>query len=275
LDDLSRGIISSKPVLSFLYLQNPKSNSNDGGFIWEQSGLYEGDIMLYETSKDTKNAVIDESLRWPEATIPFYINEEDFDDKEVEVILEAIKEFHKKTCLRFRPYKRSDQNWVYVTGYASGCWSSVGMKGEGGQQLNVNSPKCVKKGTVIHEFLHAAGFFHQQSASNRDEYVKILWENISTGHESNFNKYNRSTVTDYGVDYDYKSVMHYSGKSFSKNGNDTIVALRNTTILGQREGFSAKDIRKLNQMYNSSCHPQQPEEKTFATILDWFRTLFK
>ncbi len=52
------------------------------------------------------------------------------------------------------------------------------MKGEGAQQLNLNNPKCVKKGIVIHEVLHAAGFFHQQSSADRDEFVEIKWENI-------------------------------------------------------------------------------------------------
>lgn len=150
------------------------------------------------------------------------------------------------------------------------------MKGFGGQQLNVNSPKCVHKGIVMHEMLHAAGFYHQQSASNRDDYVKILWENISDGHESNFNKYDSSEVTDFGTTYDYESVMHYSGKAFSKNGNDTIVALQNVTRLGQRKGFTDTDITKLNQMYNSSCHePETGYQSDFANIIDWFRSLFK
>lgn len=245
------------------------------GFIWEKSGLFEGDIMSY--NPDTRNGVIDESLRWDNATIPFYIEEDHFDDEEIETILSAIKEFHTKTCLRFKPYKSSDVNWLIITGNESGCWSSVGMKGKGGQQLNVNSPKCVKIGIVMHEMLHAAGFYHQQSASNRDEYVKILWENISDGHESNFNKYDESDVTDFGTTYDYKSIMHYSGKAFSKNGNDTIVALHNVTTLGQRQGFTDNDVTKLNQMYNSSCHHTTETEASsnFATIIDWFRTLFK
>lgn len=222
----------------------------------------------------SKNGLTDESFRWDNATIPFYIEEEHFSDSEIKTILSAVKEFHQKSCLRFKPYTSSDKNFVVVTGNQQGCWSSVGMKGEGGQQLNVNSPKCVKKGTVMHEFLHAAGFVHQQSASNRDEYVKIIWENISEGHESNFNKYNESHITDYGTSYDYKSIMHYSGKAFSKNGNDTIVALHNTTALGQRDGFTEKDLKKLNRMYNATCHQPEEEDANLANIIDWFRSLF-
>ena len=45
------------------------------------------------------------------------------------------------------------------------------------------------------------------------------------GKEGNFNKYDRNKITDYGVSYDYDSVMHYSAYAFSKNGNRTIVPL--------------------------------------------------
>lgn len=53
------------------------------------------------------------------------------------------------------------------------------------QQLNLalNTPGagCFRNGTIIHEFLHALGFYHQQSATERDDYVTIVWENIQAG----------------------------------------------------------------------------------------------
>lgn len=70
--------------------------------------------------------------------------------------------------------------------------------------------------------MHAAGFHHQQSASDRDDYIIIYWDNIKRGREHNFNKYNESVVSNFNVTYDYDSVMHYSSKAFSKNGNVTI-----------------------------------------------------
>jgi hypothetical protein len=160
-----------------------------------------------------------------------------------------------------------------------GCWSSIGMQDEGGQQLNVNSPKCVKKGVVMHEMLHAVGFAHQQSASNRDEYVKVIWENISEGHEHNFKKYNNSVVTDFGNEYDYESLMHYSGKAFSKNGQDTMIATNPTQKLGQRNGFTETDLAKLNKMYSSPCHMSQHNEdpldfQNYDDVKNWFQSLY-
>lgn len=103
-----------------------------------------------------------------------------------------------------------------------------------------------------------------------------MWENISPGKESNFNKYNSSIVTDFGTTYDYSSIMHYSGKAFSKNGNATIVALQNVSQLGQREGFSDDDIIKLNRMYESNCHPTEVEDESYVSnIIEWFKILLR
>lgn len=178
-----------------------------------------------------------------------------------------------------KPYRSSDENWIDITGNEGGCWSSVGMINDGGQQLNVHAPQCVKKGVVIHEMLHAAGFYHQQSAADRDEFVEILWENIDSEHASNFKKYNSSIVTDFDLGYDYSSIMHYSSKAFSKNGKETIASKnKNITQLGQREGFTEKDILKLNKMYEESCHKSNgasSEEFDDLDFASWFMSLFE
>lgn len=68
----------------------------------------------------------------------------------------------------------------------------------------------------------ALGFFHMQNTHNRDKYVKINYENIQNGKKNNFKRYDSETVSDFGQEYDYESVMHYNGKAYSKNGEPTI-----------------------------------------------------
>lgn len=65
----------------------------------------------------------------------------------------------------------------------SGCWSLVGRH-DRGQVVNLQNPGCVQHGVVVHELMHALGFYHQQSAADRDEWVKINWENIKPGNAS-------------------------------------------------------------------------------------------
>lgn len=62
-----------------------------------------------------------------------------------------------------------------------------------------------------------------QSATERDDWVKIEWGNIQAGTSNNFNKYDANRITNFGVDYDVTSVMHYSAYAFSFNGFATIV----------------------------------------------------
>lgn len=199
----------------------PESGTN----VWEHSGLYEGDIMVYQTSQLHKNGLVDLEARWPGAVVPYYIDEE-FTDEQALKILGAMQEYQNKTCIRFRQYEKGDINWIDIQSNSHGCWSAVGMK-SAGQIVNFGSEKCLRHGVIVHELMHALGFYHQQSSANRDEYIKIHWENIRRGREHNFNKYNETFVTDFNVTYDYESVMHYSSRAFSKNGENTIETLVN------------------------------------------------
>ena len=66
----------------------------------------------------------------------------------------------------------------------------------------------------------------------------------------NFRKYSHGEADYYGEPYDYDSLMHYENRAFSSNGYATIVAKSNPSrVLGQRNGFSATDIRQLNKLY--------------------------
>lgn len=108
-----------------------------------------------------------------------------------------------------------------------GCWSEVGFLNDGEQEVNLapDTPGvgCFRIGTVIHEFLHTLGFYHMQSATERDDYVKIAWEHIIPGLEHNFEVYPADMISNFGVDYDVLSVMHYPAYGFTRNGYATII----------------------------------------------------
>ena len=40
---------------------------------------------------------------------------------------------------------------------------------------------CNHMATIMHEMMHAAGFWHEQSRPDRNQYVGVLWENIEEG----------------------------------------------------------------------------------------------
>lgn len=60
------------------------------------------------------------------------------------------------------------------------CFSSVGNRKVGKQRLSIGT-NCDRIATIEHEFLHALGFWHEQSRADRDDYVEIMWDRISDG----------------------------------------------------------------------------------------------
>ncbi|XP_036343341.1 seminal metalloprotease 1-like, partial [Rhagoletis pomonella] len=169
-----------------------------------------------------------------------------------EAILEAIEVIEKRTCLKFIAANETSNHYVAISSESGGCYTAVGYQAKV-QTMNLeNYPVgegCFRPGTILHEFMHALGFYHQQSDSDRDSYVTVHYENITPGKEFNFVKYSRTIVTDFNVGYDYDSCLHYRSRAFSANGKDTIIPLDSTARIGQREYLSEKDVAKINIMY--------------------------
>lgn len=87
--------------------------------------------------------------------------------------------------------------------------------------------------------------------------MQIIWQNIEPGREHNFNTYDAGRISNFDVEYDPGSVMHYGSRAFSINGEETIVALQGFSgSMGQRREMSSSDIERINRMYN--C-PEVPE----------------
>ncbi|XP_048143127.1 meprin A subunit beta [Corvus hawaiiensis] len=205
--------------------------------------LFEGDIKLH----GERNAIIGDNYRWPHV-IP-YVLEDSLEMNAKGLILKAFEQYRLKTCIDFKPWE-GEKNYISVF-KGSGCWSSVGNMQMGLQQLSIGA-NCDRIGTIQHEFLHALGFWHEQSRSDRDDYVTIVWDRIQSGKEHNFNKYDDKTSDFLNVPYDYNSVMHYSKTAFMNGTEPTI--LTNIPdfmdVIGQRMDFSEYDLQKLNRLYN-------------------------
>ncbi|KAI8429768.1 hypothetical protein MSG28_000310 [Choristoneura fumiferana] len=264
--------------------KNPADENDDGDLIsdhaWEESGRFEGDLILNDRQRQlivqdvaeglSRNGLKDSTKRWPNNEVIFYIQKEHFTGDQVQAILAGIEDLAQASCVKFRPYRKGDRDAVVVQGSRRGCFSQVGYQG-GYQVLNLSGRHpvgrgCFRHGTVVHEFLHTLGFYHMQSSPDRDDYIDVVWENIVQPARHNFRKYNLFSVSDFGVGYDYDSVLHYSRKAFSSNGGDTLVPKKSGADIGQRIGLSDKDTAKLNKMYcdadsdNFEAEEQKPHK---------------
>eukprot|EP00586_Coscinodiscus_wailesii_P022138 CAMPEP_0172502824 /NCGR_PEP_ID=MMETSP1066-20121228/163069_1 /TAXON_ID=671091 /ORGANISM="Coscinodiscus wailesii, Strain CCMP2513" /LENGTH=1023 /DNA_ID=CAMNT_0013278223 /DNA_START=40 /DNA_END=3111 /DNA_ORIENTATION=- len=132
-----------------------------------------------------------------------------------------------------------------------GCSSYVGRKG-GEQVMTLGSCSTSNDyGSIIHEHIHTLGFWHEHSRPDRDDYVRIEWENIAPNRMHEFVMKTASRTL--GVPYDYKSIMHYPKGAFAKeSGLQTIVTLPNGKYddrIGARGRPSRLDLEGLRLLY--------------------------
>ncbi|XP_044129822.1 embryonic protein UVS.2-like, partial [Bufo gargarizans] len=161
----------------------------------------------------------------------------------------SMEEFETLTCVRFVP-RTTEKDYLNIM-TSRGCASFVGRIG-GGQMVAVDMAGCMYRGIVQHELNHALGFYHEHTRSDRDNYVTIMYQYISPGQVINFNKQNTNNL---GLEYDYKSVMHYDSFAFSNtSGQPTIVTIPVPNIpIGQINGLSVLDVSKINRLYQCNA----------------------
>jgi hypothetical protein len=154
-------------------------------------------------------------------------------------------------CVHFRPRTSSDQYYITIRN-GNGCSSYVGQNTGVTMERTVSLqyPGCLDHGRIMHELSHTLGFFHEQSRPDRDSYVRIRSENIQTGMENNFNKYDNSFADTQNTPYDYGSVMHYERDAFTSNNLPTIEPIESDVEIGQRIWMSPIDIHEVRLVYN-------------------------
>ncbi|VDM79130.1 unnamed protein product [Strongylus vulgaris] len=187
----------------------------------------EGDIAIEDLKKFVedsnklgRNAIRQAYRRWPNGEIPYTLSSQ-YGSYSRSVIAKAMQEYHDKTCVRFvprDPIKHVDYIYIHPD---DGCYSLVGKTG-GRQPLSLDSG-CIQVGTIVHELMHAVGFFHEQSRQDRDDYIEIVWRNVQNGADDQFEKYNLNVIDHLNEPYDYSSIMHYGPYAFSGSGKKTIV----------------------------------------------------
>lgn len=113
--------------------------------------------------------------------------------------------------------------------------SQVGMVG--GQQI-INIVSWNSQFIIVHELLHALGFYHEQGRADRNTYIQINCNNVQGGcinnpiFSNNFNIQNDATAYGY---YDFDSVMHYGQCAFTSGVNCPTDGTQTITVLAPNE----------------------------------------
>ncbi|XP_062421544.1 meprin A subunit beta-like [Pungitius pungitius] len=218
---------------------------SEGEDIMEANRDLLHDDILKRPNKQ-RSAITDETRLWT-SPVPYLLNK-DLELNAKGIILKAFDQFRLKSCMDFKP---RDSEEIYISVQKlNGCFSYIGQNSvPGGQNLSIGA-FCDSVDIVEHEFLHALGFYHEQSRNDRDDYVTILFENIEAGREFNF-QISQEMTTTHGVPYDYLSVMHYDKNAFSKGTGPTIITKdpKFQDVIGQRRELSPSDVLELNLQY--------------------------
>lgn len=159
-------------------------------------------------------------------------------------------DIEKYTCVEFKTRKDEELDYLHIKP-GKGCSSNLGRIG-GKQIVTLQQNGCMSRGTIIHELIHALGYDHMHSHSDRDKFVSILFENVESKNLRNFEKVDKRKFSNFDTPYDFYSVMHYNPTAFSKNGKRTIVPKEEKyrNVIGQRIGMSKGDAVRVNNMYN-------------------------
>ncbi|XP_057187668.1 high choriolytic enzyme 1-like [Triplophysa rosa] len=203
------------------------------------------DIAVNEKNADPCTSY---NCLWPKYSdgniwVPYVIANH-YSSSELQIIQRGLDSFSSTSCIRFFP-RNNERDYISIES-RSGCYSYVGRQGSV-QTVSLARNGCIYHSTIQHELLHALGFNHEQTRSDRDSYIQIVWDNIQDDMKYNFNKIN---TLNQGTSYDYTSVMQYERYAFSKNGYPTMVPIPNSNVqLGGATQMSQNDITRLNRLY--------------------------
>lgn len=218
----------------------------------QASELNRGDALSFTHLNARSIAIPERTQSWPDGVIP-YTMDASLPASAQRTIASAIDHWNEVGGVSLLPLAQVESlsndpvrdSVRFVIGDYCASW--VGR--QGGQQdlwVALNCPV----GSIMHEVGHLLGLEHEHTRPDRDQHIKVNWENIQSDKRHNFETAPaRSRLP--GA-YDVDSIMHYGAYNFSIDGKPTITLLDGTTTgIGQRIAPSPGDIQAIESIYGS------------------------
>ena len=198
---------------------------------------------------------IEKDTRWKSRVgdvvqIPYRINDAYFNAQQKTEISNYIKTLSVANKVVNLVERTTQTNFIDIVNKSGSCSSQIGETGFI-QEMNLNPNGCISESTVHHEFLHAMGLWHEQSRTDRDQYVTIDLTNVPEKNRHNFDIASSSVTL--GTPYQYKSVMHYQKGAFAIDRTKPVVISKQpgVTFGGDIRPYKAteEDLTRIRLLY--------------------------
>jgi len=221
--------------------------------IPEGTTLVEGCIVvpdspMHDGSGDPQHGTSITSGFWPDGIVPYTFDSSVSSSNQTKM-RDAMDSWEAVANVQF--VERTTESAYIEVISGSGNWSYVGRIG-GKQQLSVYNWSY--HFIIMHELAHALGVWHEQSRPDRDDYVTIETDNITSGFVHNFDKHSSAGTNG---SYDFDSIMHYGQCAFSSCACSS--SCRTITVdspneawqnqIGQRNHLSTGDAANMAALY--------------------------
>lgn len=146
--------------------------------------------------------------------------------------------------------RTNEVDYLYISkGTSRGCWSYVGKTG-GMQDVNIGDD-CYTAYVILHELLHALGFFHMHNHWERDRKIVVNYDNIIPDARATFAKEKTRDRYLFNTPYDMVSIMHYHSWAHS-SGQRVMTSINpddQDKLYNPYALLSMGDIIRINTMH--------------------------
>lgn len=225
---------------------------NDSTFLWQGDMLFTSRTIDFLSSSSRSGFRTEAQYYWPYGKVYYKFHDTFTDTLATHLAISFIENY---SSIRFIPASQYTTNFIeFVPG--SGNSSMVGMSG-GRQEITIYN--TTSYGIIMHEIMHALGFFHEHARTDRDNYIIVNWSNIKPDKAHNFYKFNVNYTGSNLGSFDFNSIMLYDSMitdpSFVYDTSVPVMTkINGNTFSAQRYYLSNGDLDGIAAIYGPPFH---------------------
>lgn len=248
----SRPQVTNYDFKDFVYVDEQENLYVESVIVDGEDAVSFGDVLIgsakdiFSKAEKGESVSINHPVPWTDGIVPYVIDEKLKDSKGM--IQEAMGYIEEGSGGGLKFVQRKEQeNYLSFKKGNEHCYSYVGMKG-GEQKVSLSLNCGVHE--IMHELMHAIGFFHEQNREDRDQFIEVHFYNIDEKYHPQFKKIPNSWQHLFNTDFDFKSIMLYPPTAFSMyEGGYSMTTVEGDPYTLEFETLSELDKWRINQLY--------------------------